>query len=88
MLFLTHTFVMRKKVAPGENVHSVMPIGLGNKGLLTLSESNMTFNLRNMNDQVMAPISGVSGLLVDCGFGTNICPGSGAHICIMSRYVM
>jgi serine protease len=69
-------------VAPGVNILSTFPLGMG--GVLFFDTQKLSVTGQYLKYSIQKS-SAVKGKLVDCAFGTTICPGSGGHVCLMQR---
>jgi serine protease len=72
--------------APGVGILSIVPVGTGDVIKLSVGADAFVVNL--LSYSVIPDTTGVSGELVDCGFGKSTCPGSstgGNHICLIER---
>jgi subtilisin family serine protease len=84
--------------APGVDILSTIPrIGLEPEGIITsnvydIAVGNVTMvNVTGIKMEYALYIKhpGVTGVLVDCGLGLEVCPGpvggGGGHVCFMQR---
>jgi Subtilase family len=74
-------------VGPGAAIQSTSVLKRGNKGYLKIPGAGIEFNLANYNNSLVYQSISASGIMVDCGIGKEKCPGSGGHICLVTRYV-
>lgn len=72
--------------APAVSILSTAPIG-EKKGFFTLSVEQLGVHWRPtlMTNSPVVPDDAVAGFIVDCGQATEVCPGSGGHVCLIER---
>ena len=72
-------------VAPGVNVLSTFPLGLGGLLFVTSDSVGVASSLLKYSTALNRT---QSGILVDCpNYGNETCPGGGGHICLIRRCV-